>query len=107
MDKGAAHKIGHRTLHSLWIILAFTGCALTATSASAQQLRTASLTPGTEVLREAKLPAVLTAGDIARYRRIFALQQSGHWQEANREMGGLRDPLLLGDVLAQRYRAAS
>src|SRR6185312_16344218 len=41
------------------------------------------------------------------YRRIFALQQSGHWQEANREMGGLRDRLLLGDVLAQRYRATS
>jgi len=107
MNKGAAQKTGGRTLHSLWIILAFTGFALTATTAPAQQLHTASLTPGNAILREADLPAVLTAGDITRYRRIFALQQSNNWQEADREIAGLRDRLLLGEVLSQRYRAPS
>jgi hypothetical protein len=94
-------------LHSLWIILGFTSFALTTPSASAQQLRTASLTPGDSVLREADLPSVLSAVDITRYRHIFALQQSERWQEADREIAGLRDKLLLGEVLSQRYRAPS
>jgi soluble lytic murein transglycosylase-like protein len=105
MTRGDTQKTGGRTLHSLWIILAFAGFTLTNTTASAQQLRTASLTPGDSVLREADLPAVLSTADITRYRHIFALQQSEHWQEADREIAGLRDKLLLGEVLSQRYRA--
>jgi len=105
MIRGASHKRGRRTLHTLWIILAFTGLGLTASAASAQQLRTASLTPGDSVLREADLPSVLSVNDIIRYRHIFALQQSGRWQEADREIPGLRDKLLLGEVLSERYRA--
>jgi soluble lytic murein transglycosylase len=107
MNRGAAQFPARRTLRSLWIIIAFAGIALTASAASAQQLRTASLTPGNAVLREADLPVVLSAADIARYRRIFALQQSSRWQEAEREIAALRDRLLLGEVLAQRYRAAA
>lgn len=105
MTRGATHKTGGRTLHSLWIILAFTGYTLTTSIASAQQLRTASLTPGDSVLREADLPSVLSGDDITRYRHIFALQQASRWQEADREIAGLRDKLLLGEVLSQRYRA--
>jgi soluble lytic murein transglycosylase len=105
MIRGLAHKKGRRTLHSLWIILAFTGLGLTAGAASAQQLRTASLTPGDSVLREAELPSVLSAADITRYRHIFALQQSARWQDADREIAGLHDKILLGEVLSQRYRA--
>lgn len=69
-------------------------------------LRTAELTPGTEILREADLPEVLTPADIDHYRRIFALQDTGKWQEADREIGALHDKLLLGEVLAERYRDA-
>ena len=50
---------------------------------------------------------MLSATDITRYRHIFALQQASHWQEADREIAGLRDKLLLGEVLSQRYRAPS
>mgnify|MGYP001549483011 CR=1 FL=1 len=85
MIRGLAHKTGRRTLHSLWIILAFTGLGLTASVASAQQLRTASLTPGDSVLREADLPPVLSAEDITRYRHMFALQQNERWPEADRD----------------------
>ena len=105
MIRGAAHKTGRRTLHSLWIILASICFMLTNPTASAQQLRTASLTPGDLVLREADLPTVLNGDDVTRYRHIFALQQAEHWQEADREIAGLHDKLLLGEVLAQRYRA--
>src|ERR1700759_636964 len=107
MIRGAAHKTGRRTLHSLWIILASTVFVLTTPIASAQQLRTASLTPGDSVLREADLPKVLSTDDAARYRHIFALQQAERWQDADREIAGLKDKLLLGEVLAQRYRAPS
>ena len=48
---------------------------------------------------------MLSVNDIIRYRHIFALQQSGRWQEADREIPGLRDKLLLGEVLSERYRA--
>ena len=107
MIRGLAHKRGRRTLHSLWIILAFTGLGLTAGTASAQQLRTASLTPGDTILREADLPSILSGADITRYRHIFALQQDEHWAEADRQIAALHDKLLLGEVLAQRYRAPS
>jgi len=107
MTRGATQSTARRTSFSLWIILALASSALSISPAVAQDLRTAALTPGDEVLREADLPAVLTADDLARYRRVFALQQSGRWQAADRAIAGLHDRLLLGEVLAQRYRANS
>jgi soluble lytic murein transglycosylase-like protein len=53
--------------------------------------------------REARLPALLSGEDAERCRRIFALQEDGQWAAADDEIQGLRDPLLLGHVLAQRY----
>jgi soluble lytic murein transglycosylase len=52
---------------------------------------------------EADLPAILSAADVERYRRIFALQESGAWAAADREIAKLDDKILLGHVLAQRY----
>ncbi|HLI22349.1 MAG TPA: lytic transglycosylase domain-containing protein [Stellaceae bacterium] len=57
------------------------------------------------MLREADLPKVLSVEDAARYRHIFALQQNGRWQQADRDIAALSDRLLLGEVLAQRYLA--
>jgi len=53
----------------------------------------------------ADIPHVLGNDDVARYRHIFTLQQSAHWRDADREIGQLRDRLLLGHVLFQRYMA--
>jgi soluble lytic murein transglycosylase len=72
-------------------------------SARADSVRTSALTPGNETLRESDLPQPLAAGEAARYRAIFALQEAGRWGEAEREIAQLRDPLLLGTVGAQRY----
>ncbi|MEO3428428.1 lytic transglycosylase domain-containing protein [Pelagibius sp. CAU 1746] len=49
------------------------------------------------------LPAVLQAHDAEAYRRIFALQESGRWKDADRLIAGLSDRRLMGHVLAQRY----
>ena len=93
-----------RTSRSLWIILGFALTLPGATRSEAQEVRTAELTPGTMVLREADLPRVLSAADVSRYERIFALQQVDKWQDADREIARLGDKLLLGSVLGQRYR---
>ncbi|HUT51269.1 MAG TPA: lytic transglycosylase domain-containing protein [Alphaproteobacteria bacterium] len=52
---------------------------------------------------EIKLPQILKSGDVARYRRIFALQASRQYRAADREIAQLSDRILLGHVLFQRY----
>ena len=74
---------------------------------SAQDLRTAALTPGTEMLRQSDLPTVLSAVDQSRYQRIFALEASDAWAEADAEIARLQDKLLIGHVLAARYLGKS
>ena len=64
---------------------------------------TAALIPGLDLRREADLPTVLSAEDAERYRLILLLQQNGQWSAADREISGLKNPLLMGHVLAQRY----
>ncbi len=49
------------------------------------------------------LPRVLSATDIARYGRMFALQEDEAWEAADWEAGNLEDRLLMGHVLLERY----
>ncbi|MBN8926064.1 MAG: lytic transglycosylase domain-containing protein [Rhodospirillales bacterium] len=49
------------------------------------------------------LPQPLTPSDAARLRRIFTLQAKGDIPAAIRAIDEVSDPLLLGDVLAERY----
>ena len=51
----------------------------------------------------AALPVVLSARDVARYRKIFAAGGPGDWDTADRLIAQLDDRLLLGHALAQRY----
>ena len=64
---------------------------------------TASLSPATFASRQIVLPTVLSPADAATYRRIFALQEDGNWAAADQEIRNLKDRVLLGHVLAQRY----
>ena len=57
--------------------------------------------PGAEA--DTALPEVLGPGDIARYGKIFALQEDGRWKAADKEIARLDDRLLMGHVLGQRY----
>jgi soluble lytic murein transglycosylase len=52
---------------------------------------------------ETSLPQILGPADVARYRAIVELQDSGRWGAADAEIAALGDRLLLGHVLAQRY----
>lgn len=52
---------------------------------------------------ERSVPRVLTGEDAALYRRIFAAQRGGHWDQADALAGQLNDRLLMGHVLQQRY----
>jgi soluble lytic murein transglycosylase-like protein len=61
--------------------------------------------PSLESLRGPELPRLLAPAVAARYERIFALQAEGDWSAADGEIARLHDPLLLGQVLAQRYLA--
>lgn len=67
---------------------------------------TAAVMPG--IGREARiapLPQPLSAADADAYARAFKLQAQGQFAAADRELGRVRDDLLKGHVLAQRYLA--
>jgi soluble lytic murein transglycosylase len=53
--------------------------------------------------RKPWLPKLLSDADAARYQRIFALQDNGEWQQADRLIEKLRSKVLLGHVHFQRY----
>src|ERR1700747_1238601 len=65
--------------------------------------RTAVLPPPSGAARDADLPSVLTIEDIQRYRGIFQVQEAANWPAADYEMKLLKDRLLVGHVLAQRF----
>ena len=45
----------------------------------------------------------LSAADVERYRKLFAVQADGAWPQADAIIAQLENDLLLGHVLAQRY----
>ena len=51
----------------------------------------------------ASVPQPLSASDVAHYKRLLELQKSGNMKQAIREMGRVKDPILKGYLLAQRY----
>lgn len=69
---------------------------------SALAEETAAL-PGRALLSPGGDLQVLSAGDAALYREIFALQEAGRWAEADARIGQLRDTRLLGYLRFQRY----
>jgi soluble lytic murein transglycosylase-like protein len=78
--------------------------ALTAApAAEGQSVRTASLPPPDSMIDTSGLPTVLAADDALHYQRIFAMQHAGSWPDADHEASLLKDRLLMGEILAQRY----
>lgn len=58
---------------------------------------------GPEGLAEVPLPKPLGKKDAVRYARILELQKEGEWAAADREIKELKNRLLMGHVLFQRY----
>ena len=50
-----------------------------------------------------RLPSILGATDVSRYRVIFSLQKNGEWKAADKIINTLENRVLMGHVLAQRY----
>ncbi len=66
--------------------------------------QTALLEPGLpRDLKTVQLPPMLSAPDASRYRVIFRLQKEGDWKAARRIIAKLKNPILMGHILAQRY----
>ena len=99
-----------RTIAAAAALLIGAGSWLAAGTAAAQpppEVRTASLrVPDAAEARAGSLPKLLSGHDASLYRRIFALQEEGHWsrdpEDADALIKGVRDPLLMGHVRFQR-----
>ncbi|MBT3358666.1 MAG: lytic transglycosylase domain-containing protein [Rhodospirillales bacterium] len=70
---------------------------------ASDRLDVASLNVSSDLPGETPLPKILSADDIERYRKIFAVQAKGHWKTADKLITGLSDRVLMGHVMAQRY----
>jgi len=79
-------------------------CALWMAPALAQEAPPAAENaPAPEIVEDVVTPKILSDGDIALYKEIFALQEDGHWKKADRKIAKLKDRTLMGHVLYQRY----
>jgi len=95
-------------------IMAVTSPALAGESGKTEKVRvaaadgaqTAAILPGSNrEARVAPLPKPLSAADVELYKRVMALQASGQFAAADRELGKVRDELLKGHVLASHLLA--
>jgi len=77
-----------RACHKMWRAAVSVGCVVVALSLGS--IGQADAAP-------------LSEGDAQRYSRIFALQEDGHWKEADRLIAALEDDVLIGHVQHQRY----
>src|SRR5215470_4933888 len=101
-ELGAGSSTTWRKVH-LYALVSASLLAPLGGSASETQ-RTAGLPPPSgSAAREAALPSVLTIEDVQRYHWIFEVQAAANWAAADYEMTLLKDRLLVGHVLAQRY----
>jgi soluble lytic murein transglycosylase-like protein len=78
--------------------------ARAADTVSPQDGSTASLPqPGAAATARAEFPEILSATDAELYREVFQLQDAGRWADADRRIRRIKDRLLMGHVMAQRY----
>lgn len=54
------------------------------------------------VSQSATVPSVLSERDIERYQRVFELQQQAQWDQADREIAKIDNPILMGHVQFQK-----
>ncbi|HEX6142649.1 MAG TPA: hypothetical protein VFZ01_08030, partial [Geminicoccaceae bacterium] len=94
-----------RALHRLRVAGLAAAIVGLAGPVAAEGVHLASLEPGVpEPERAVRLvPGPLSEHDTILYGQIFELQRQGAWDEADRRIAGLKDPVLLGHVLYQRY----
>lgn len=108
----ARHLIGGRPISrkpafARLILGAFLGFVLSAGSAAAETRtnpESAAIAPGlSNRTASDPLPSVLSQDDAALYAEIFQVQRDGDWKRADALIAQLRDRILMGHVLFQRY----
>ncbi|HYL32221.1 MAG TPA: lytic transglycosylase domain-containing protein [Stellaceae bacterium] len=96
-----------KTYAALFVIAVFSAALFAFHNAAAGDLsgefELAALTPPSDFRNDTDLPYVLNGADAERYRLIELQQRTAQWQAADHEIASLKDRLLLGHVLAQRY----
>jgi soluble lytic murein transglycosylase len=80
---------------------------LSGTALASEPGRQSAYAIETDQLAPTELPQILSTADATRYERIFDLQDSGRYAEADKQIAALRDTSLLGHVKAQRYLASN
>ena len=87
-----------------WAALGMVLAAASGAAADGGGLQTALLEPGEpRDPRAVRLPPMLSEADASRYRVIFRLQAQGAWKASEKIIARLRNRILMGHVLAQRY----
>jgi peptidoglycan lytic transglycosylase len=84
-------------------VIAFFATMFGTSLGNAKEYQTAVFMQGGIFRHEANLPNILSGADAERYRLISLLQGTAQWSQADREIAQLKDKLLLGHALAQRY----
>jgi len=106
MRSGSIERSSLKTWSRLGLIVAtaLVGASVVKTSAFANAT-VVSPTPAplSGTAHTLERPRVLGSEDTARYVRIFELQDEPRWAEAELEIVRVKDPVLLGHLLAQRY----
>ena len=87
-----------------WGLLNFLGGAPASAAEKSRPAgwQVASLAP-TKAPDPVQLPRILDDADVKRYQRIFHVQEKGDWAKADLLIGQLKNKILLGHVLAQRF----
>lgn len=96
----------NKTYAALFVIALFSAALFAFHDAAAGEFggefQTAALTPPSD-LGDMGLPYILGESDAERYRLIELQQRTAQWRAADHEIGLIKNRLLLGHILAQRY----
>jgi len=111
--RGKAVEFPFRRINGFVLAAAIGSAALTASAVQAADRLEAGKAAKTAALAVAKAPLapplaeglspVLSGADVARYRKIFAVQEKGGWKAADNLIAKLEDRVLMGHVMAQRF----
>lgn len=104
-DRRVGPRIRGRLVATALALVMSTAAAAAADSTPARDATvTAAINAGAGRLgRKVAPPQVLSEADVAIYAKVAELQQRGQWPLADKEMAKLKDDVLKGHVLAQRY----
>ncbi len=96
--------LGRTTAIVLWVVGSVAGLGAPAHSQIQPGINTATLpTAGPRLGDRSDLPRILGDSDAGLYAEIFALQETGRWDQADALIRQIDNPILMGHVKFQRY----